>query len=67
MTYVILLVQATSTDSKVDPEGTVESMEVQQSGSEQDSAPTKTADKRNKNDSKDEKESDTTAGPPTTR
>lgn len=44
-------------------------MEVQQSGSEQDSAPTKAADagKRNKDDSKDKKESDTTPGPPPTR
>lgn len=51
MTYVMLLIQGDSKGSSVDPEGKVESMEIQQSGS----------------DSNDKKESNTVAVPPPKR
>lgn len=65
----MLLVQADSTGSSVDPEGAVEPMEVQVSGNGQDStaAQTSDADKGSKDDSKDNKESGTPAVPPPKR
>ena len=66
VTYVMLLVQTDSKGSSVDPEVKVESMEVQQSSSGQDltAKQTSDADKGNKDDSKDKKESKTAAVPP---
>ncbi|XP_071329691.1 E3 ubiquitin-protein ligase rnf213-alpha [Trachinotus anak] len=61
--------KADSTGSSVDPEKTVEHMEVQQSGSGQDSTPAKTldTDKGTKGGSKEKPESNTTAAPPPKR
>ena len=66
---VMPLVQAESTGSSVDPERKVEHMEVQQSGSEQDSnaAQTSDADKGGKDDREDNTESSTTSVPPPKR
>lgn len=69
--YLNLLTQAASTGSSVDPDKPVEHMEVQQSGSGQDSAAAQTktsdGDKSTKAGSKDSTTSNTTAAPPPKR
>ena len=64
--YLMLLVQGDNKGSSVDPEVKVESVEVQQSSSGQDSTAKQTSDtdKGNKDDSKDKKESKSAAVPP---
>lgn len=63
------LVQTDGTGSSVDPEGTVEPMVVQQSGSVQDSSAAQTSDahKGSKDSCKDNTESSTPAVPPPKR
>lgn len=61
----MILVQAVSTGSSVDPAVTVEHMEVQQSGSGPDSTPTQTSDADK--GTKDKTESNTPADPPPRR
>lgn len=65
----MLLVQAESPGSSVDPDGTIEPMVVQQSGSRQDSTAAQTSDsnKGNKAGTKDNTESNTPAAPPPKR
>lgn len=62
----MLLVQADSTGSSVDPVETGGDMEVQQSGGEEDSTAAQTSDDEsgNKDGSKDNAESSTPAGQP---